>query len=160
MKLANLRFSQFHPADLTSLLSDMISLLDSQASLINVKFHTVFNSDVPLLVCEANQLKQVFINVIKNSIEAMQENGGTIKVMLEYERANETVIIKVIDQGRGIAEEDMIRLGEPFYTSKSSGNGLGLMVSQRIIATHKGTMNITSKLGEGTCVEIRLPAKG
>lgn len=157
--LAKPQVSHYELVDVRGLLNDMVTLLDSQASLNNVKFDTRFAADIPLLLCEPNQLKQVFINIIKNSLEAMQDQGGLIIVELENDPAYEAVVIRFKDQGRGISEKDMARLGEPFFTSKPSGNGLGLMVSQRIIANHKGTMNITSKLGEGTCVEIRLTSQ-
>ncbi|RKP58325.1 PAS domain S-box protein [Cohnella endophytica] len=154
--LAKPQVNRYQPIDIRRLLDDMIALLDSQANLINVKFERLYGNDVPMLVCEENQLKQVFLNVIKNSIEAMEGIGGTITIELDYAPSREAVVIRFIDEGRGISEEDMARLGEPFFTRKATGNGLGLMVSQRIIANHKGTMQITSKQGEGTCVEIRL----
>ncbi|WP_186438242.1 PAS domain S-box protein [Cohnella terricola] len=147
------------PTNLDNLLQDMIALLYSQARLLNVSFVTHFDKDLPLLDCDANQMKQVFINIIKNALEAMQDISGTITIELRHDSEASVVVIRVIDQGRGIAADELPRLGEPFFTSKPSGNGLGLMVSQRIIANHKGVMNISSKLGEGTCVEIRLPLR-
>ncbi len=155
--LAKPQVSHYQPADIQSILNDMIALLESHASLINVRFEARFYPDIPPVVCEANQLKQVFINILKNGMEAMPE-GGTITIELHYAQSDDRVVIRIIDQGRGISEDDMPHLGEPFFSSKQSGNGLGLMVSQRIIANHKGTLNISSKLGEGTCVEIRLLA--
>ncbi|MCD9020913.1 ATP-binding protein [Cohnella silvisoli] len=155
--LAKPQLTHFQLTDIRKLLNDIIALLDLHANSVNICFETRFGPEIPLLVCEANQLKQVFINVLKNSIEAMPE-GGTITIELQYMVSEEIVVVRIIDQGHGISEEDMPRLGEPFFSNKQSGNGLGLMVSQRIIANHKGTMNITSKLGEGTCVEIRLLA--
>jgi signal transduction histidine kinase len=156
--LAKPQVGQFLPIDIRSLLNDMIVLLDSQASLISASFETRFSDNVPKLNGEANQLKQVFINIIKNSLEAMEDDGGTITVELNYDSSDKTVVIRFNDEGRGISNEDLPKLGEPFFTSKASGNGLGLMVSQRIIANHKGSMSFSSTLGEGTCVEIRLPA--
>jgi PAS domain S-box-containing protein len=158
MVLAKPQLTHFQPTDLSSLLHDIIALLDMHATPMNVQFDKRFASDIPLVVCEANQLKQVFINVLKNGIESMP-GGGTITIELFYVPAEGNVIVRMTDQGSGISDEDMPRLGEPFFSNKPSGNGLGLMVSQRIIANHKGTMNIKSKLGEGTCVEIRLMAR-
>jgi len=157
--LAKPQAGKSQPTNLGSLLQDMIALLYSQARLLNVSFVSKFDDDVPQIDCDANQMKQVFINIIKNALEAMQDNGGTITIELRLESEASVVAIRVIDQGRGIAEDELPRLGEPFFTSKPSGNGLGLMVSQRIIASHQGVMNISSKLGEGTCVEIRLPLR-
>jgi len=144
--------------DLAVLLSDMLSLLESQAGLLNVAFETRFGKDVPHVPCDANQIKQVIINVVKNSLEATGEEGGRIVIELGYEEESASAVIRIADNGRGISEEDLARLGEPFFTKKASGNGLGLMVSQRIVANHKGGMKIASKVGEGTVVEIRLPS--
>ncbi|MFC4307243.1 ATP-binding protein [Cohnella boryungensis] len=142
-------------ADMATLLREMIALLESQAVMMNVTFVPRFRQSVPPVKCDANQLKQVMINVIRNGMEAMQEKGGDLELELQLE--GEDVVVRITDQGRGVAEEDLSKLGEPFFTSKPSGNGLGLMVSKRIIASHHGTLSITSKLGEGTCVEIKLP---
>jgi len=156
--LAKPQISEYKLTDMAGLLQDMISLLESQASLVNVAFKPRFALDVPHIVCDENQLKQVFINVIKNSLEAMEDEGGEIGIELERsEGEEEAIVIRVTDQGRGIAAEHLSRLGEPFFTSKSSGNGLGLMVSQRIIANHRGAISFASKPEEGTQVEIRLP---
>ncbi|MFC5472241.1 ATP-binding protein [Cohnella suwonensis] len=157
--LAKPQVNKYEDIDVRHLLNDMISLLDSQASLTNVVFETSFGYDVPTIVGDSNQLKQVFLNIIKNSIEAMDQ-GGAIVIELEGEPSRDSVVLRFIDEGIGISDEDLARLGEPFFTRKASGNGLGLMVSQRIIANHKGTMSVSSKLGEGTCVEIRFPVAG
>lgn len=154
--LAKPQAAQYAQTDMRNLLSDIILLLEPLARLSNVNVETRYSADVPELKCEPNQLKQVFINVLKNGIEAMP-NGGTITIELEFDSEANKVLVRITDQGGGIPEENMPRLGEPFFTSKPNGTGLGLMVSQRIIANHKGTMEIRSEVGRGTCVEIKLP---
>lgn len=67
--------------------------------------------------------------------------------------------VRVIDQGEGIPQDQLSKIGQPFYTTKETGTGLGLMVSQRIILNHKGTMQIESECGKGTTVEITIPLK-
>ncbi|XID94795.1 ATP-binding protein [Paenibacillaceae bacterium WGS1546] len=155
--------SRFRQVDVRELLNDIATLMDPQAGLLNLKIETRCEDGLPSLLGDPNQLKQVFINLLKNSIESMQETSGTIVVEAAAESGTDVfeaaVAIRVIDKGRGISEEDLKRVGEPFFTSKSSGTGLGIMVSQRIIANHRGTMSIRSKVGEGTCVEIRLPIR-
>ncbi|MFB9275010.1 ATP-binding protein [Cohnella cellulosilytica] len=155
--LAKPQLSQFRPTDIAELLRDILSLLESQASLVNVKFNAQLSQDIPPVPCDGNQLKQVFVNVVKNSLEAMEDDGGEIRVELFHDKGEGDVVVRVTDQGRGIAEEHMAKLGEPFFTSKPAGNGLGLMVSQRIIANHRGAIGFSSKPGIGTRVEIRLP---
>jgi len=140
---------------LGDVLNDTIILIDSEAKLNAVKIELQSEGDIPSVNGEANQLKQVFVNILKNGIEAM-DKGGNITIEL-MSGPNHTVILRFIDQGIGISESDLQRLGEPFFTRKTSGTGLGLMVSQTIIANHKGTIVFRSELGKGTCVEITLP---
>ncbi|MDF2648270.1 MAG: hypothetical protein K0Q73_4075 [Paenibacillus sp.] len=153
--LAKPQINKFQPVDVSELLQELLLLLETQANLNNIQIETKLASDIPLLTCEANQLKQVFTNVIKNGMEAMTD-GGTLTVEITM-GPSQNLIISITDQGCGIPQEELNRLGEPFFTTKETGNGLGLMVSQQIIANHKGSMKITSRVGVGTCVEIKLP---
>ncbi|WP_373231154.1 ATP-binding protein [Cohnella sp.] len=155
--LAKPQVTRYQPVNIPGIIKDMIMLLDLQASMSNVNFELQAPEVIPAVVCEANQMKQVFVNVLKNSIEAMPD-GGTVTINLQYNEKKCVVIIQIQDQGVGISEEDLPRIGEPFFSNKQSGNGLGLMVSQRIIANHKGTMEIFSTLGQGTCVRVQLSA--
>jgi len=102
----------------------------------------------------SSRFKQALINIIKNSIEATPE-GGTIRLKT-FSKDNE-VIISVIDNGEGIDAQDIKRLGEPYYSKKSKGTGLGLMVTFRIIEAMDGKIIFTSEKGQGTEVIIRLP---
>lgn len=147
--------SRIMPVQLEDVMKDTIILLDSEAKQRHISLELQAKIYMPSVNGEASQLKQVFVNVLKNSIEAM-ENGGCIKIQLT-DGPNHTVSIRVIDEGCGISEEDLKKLGEPFFTRKEDGTGLGLMVSQTIIANHKGTIRYQSQLGKGTCVEITLP---
>ena len=121
----------------------------------NIQIFVEFESDLPMIVCEENQLKQVFINILKNSIEAMP-NGGIIDVKVKV-KEKDKVSISFIDQGSGIPEDRIPTLGEPLYTTKEKGTGLGLMTSYKIIESHDGELKISSKINEGTIVEVILP---
>lgn len=157
--LSKPQVSRYRTADLKEIVTDLLLFLDSQANMSNVQFETSFpESPVPELICEPNQLKQVFLNILKNAMEAMA-GGGVIRIELLHQ-PGESLTVKVTDEGCGIASEELHRLGEPFFTKKSSGNGLGLMVSQQIISNHKGTLTFRSELGVGTSVEVRLPVSG
>ncbi|MBO1515266.1 ATP-binding protein [Metabacillus sp. BG109] len=92
---------------------------------------------------------------MKNSIEAMP-NGGEITVNLKRTAPNALSII-ILDQGIGIPTEQIQKLGEPFFTTKEEGTGLGLMVCFKIIENHGGTINISSEPNKGTSVEVSLP---
>ncbi|NQX60541.1 PAS domain S-box protein [Paenibacillus qinlingensis] len=154
--LAKPQAVQFQQADIREILLHVSKLLESQASLDNVEIEMHLDSvHEPYIRCDRNQLKQVFINVMKNAMEAMP-GGGTIKIELDSSSPS-FVLIHILDEGFGLSEEELCQVGEPFYTNKENGNGLGLMVTRRIINNHKGTFSIQSKLGEGTCIEIKLP---
>jgi len=154
--LAKPQATKFEIKDVRFVLGDVLSLLDSQAHLCNVIFQTDFTTETCEVACEENQLKQVFINVLKNGIEAMPEGGSILIRVMKPEAAH--IIVAIIDEGIGIPEDMIPKLGDPFFTGKETGTGLGIMVSQRIIQSHHGTMNIRSAVGEGTEVTLTLPA--
>jgi two-component system, sporulation sensor kinase E len=153
--LAKPQAVHFQQKDVRHILNDVISLLDSQAHLCGIEFETNFSEESATVHCEENQLKQVFINIVKNAIESMP-SGGTIT--LEQSQDQESVVIGISDQGGGIPEEMLPKLGEPFFTNKETGTGLGLMISQRIIQAHKGSLEIESQVGIGTKITIKLPS--
>ena len=143
--------------DIKLLIKDVVTLINTQSIMNNVQIFVEFESDLPKIQCEENQLKQVFLNLLKNSIEAMPY-GGNIDLKVS-KKDTELISIEIIDQGVGIPEERIPTLGEPFYTTKEKGTGLGLMTCFKIIETHQGTINIHSKVNEGTTIEIVLPAE-
>ncbi|MDQ0244107.1 two-component system sporulation sensor kinase A [Bacillus fengqiuensis] len=145
----------FKEKEIKSLIKDIVTLINTQAIMKNIQIFVEFESDIPTIVCEENQLKQVFINILKNAIEAMP-NGGMIDVKVKG-KEKDKVSIYFIDQGHGIPEDRLLTLGEPFYTTKEKGTGLGLMTSYKIIENHDGELKISSKVNEGTTVEVILP---
>ena len=143
----------FTRKNLKPILENAISILMPQATMFNVDIVTDLQS-TPEMDCEGNQLKQVFVNLIKNGIEAMP-GGGLLTVKLD--QIDNQVRLQFVDQGEGIAEGVLSKLGEPFYSTKKEGTGLGIVVTKRIIETHKGTIEFVSKLGMGTTVVLKLP---
>lgn len=142
--------------NLVQIVQMVVAFLSSQALLSNVEIVSCIKTEPEALVtCDENQLKQVFINLLKNAVEAMP-GGGVVTVTLLYSGKN-SVMIRFEDQGHGIPEERLAKLGEPFYTTKEKGTGLGLMVSFRIIEDHGGTIRVTSQVGAGTTFEVELP---
>ncbi|WP_165971968.1 PAS domain-containing sensor histidine kinase [Paenibacillus piri] len=155
MTFAKPKEHQFAYGDLTHILSGIVTLLETQAILNNVQIHADFDPDVPQIYCDANQLKQVFINIMKNALEAMPQGG---EVRVELSRSGPAaVLVRIVDHGAGIPAEQLEQIGHPFFTTKSSGTGLGLMISFRIIEAHKGKMQFFSEPGKGTEVSITLP---
>ena len=111
---------------------------------------------LPIVMADKNQLKQVFFNVVKNAVEAM-EPGGHLRVRTRFD--DDCVYLMFGDTGIGIKQEDLLRLFEPYHTTKSNGNGLGLMVVQRIMREHGGQVGVESKEGVGTVVTLQFPRK-
>ncbi|SDE30320.1 two-component system, sporulation sensor kinase E [Paenibacillus sp. UNCCL117] len=145
----------FQNRPLTPILHHVLSLLESQANMTNIEFHAQIPDELPAVHCEENQLKQVFINILKNAMEAMS-SGGRI-VISAVQSSPSALTIQFADDGPGIPADVLNRLGEPFFTTKESGSGLGLMISQKIITEHNGCLKIESEPGEGTVVQITLP---
>jgi two-component system, sporulation sensor kinase E len=153
--LAKPQATKYQQRNIKKIIQDTMDLLTPQAALENVQLMLQMTDELPEMYCEPNQLKQVFINILKNGIEVMPE-GGVITV--SYSQLTEDLIkISFQDQGCGIPEEKLKRLGEPFYTTKDRGTGLGLMVSYKIIEEHNGKIEVESKVGQGTTFHIYLP---
>ncbi|MFC3882398.1 PAS domain S-box protein [Bacillus songklensis] len=145
----------FKQSDAIQLLDNVKALLESQAHLHSVEMSVYVSDDIPAIDCEPNQLKQVFINVIMNAIEA-SSHGGKVSIKVS-KKDEENVLISVEDNGCGIPEDRLKRLGEPFYSYKEKGTGLGLTVCYKIIEAHRGEISFTSQLGTGTTVDIVIP---
>ncbi|WP_419954485.1 ATP-binding protein [Neobacillus niacini] len=146
---------QLHRTNLKELVENTLELLSPQAHLENIQFYTCVEEGEFFITGEKNQLKQVFLNVLKNAIESMPD-GGNIHINLRKGEEGECVL-SVKDEGCGIPEELLPRLGEPFYTLKEKGTGLGLMICNKIIKQHHGSITYQSKTQQGTLVEIKLP---
>lgn len=139
-----------------SIISKVIYLMDSQAHSKNVPLKLLDHNNVPLHVyADENQLKQVLVNLIKNAIEATDNNKP---VEVEVWEEDNFVKLTVKDQGVGIEEEKLTSIGQPFFSTKNDGTGLGLEVCKRIVERHHGQINIQSTVNKGTTVKVTLPA--
>jgi PAS domain S-box-containing protein len=149
------------------LIEDGVTSTSELARRKSVKVETEFPAETHRIIVDADRMKQVLINVIKNAIEASQ-SGDTVSVSVSF--ANEArdvlfdavgvfAIIRVRDNGLGLNEEDKLRVFEPFFTKKSEGTGLGLYVTHSIIERHGGYIYVDSEYGVGTTFSIYLPVK-
>ncbi|MEH7075541.1 ATP-binding protein [Neobacillus drentensis] len=145
----------FEKASIEEIIAYTLSITQQQAERQGVKVETTMAGPLPPLDCDEKQLKQVFINLIKNAIEAMPE-GGKIEIRVKV-LEKQKMVVSIQDEGDGIPKENILNLGEPFYTTKESGTGLGLMVTNQIIKEHFGEFNISSELEKGTRVDVILP---
>ena len=115
-------------------------------------------SDEIYIEGDYDRLKQVLINLIKNSIESIKKDDiGLIKLKINYTFKKVCIILE--DNGIGMNKETLKRIGEPFYTTKKNGTGLGVKLSKEIVELHNGKIIYESKLGKGTMVKIFLPIK-
>ncbi|WP_407653219.1 PAS domain S-box protein [Alicyclobacillus acidoterrestris] len=140
-----------------TLLEQVLTIMGSQALLHNIEIKQEYDSNLPCIYCDDNQMKQVFINILQNAVEAMP-NGGTITAQISLHDP-QSIQFRFIDQGCGIPQERMKHIGEPFYSSKEKGTGLGLMISLKIVQEHGGTLHIDSVVNRGTTVDVILPIK-
>nr|WP_285876932.1 ATP-binding protein [Fictibacillus phosphorivorans] len=154
MVLAKPHAIYFTECSLTEILKKVIYLLEAEANLKSVVIQHEFNEEDITLHGEKNQLTQVFVNLFKNAMEALP-NGGIIRVSTSL--IQDQVKISIEDNGVGMTEEQVKKIGEPFYTTKATGTGLGLMVSYKIIQNHNGNISVKSEVGKGTTFDICLP---
>jgi PAS domain S-box-containing protein len=143
--------------NLDDVMEQVLVLMNAQANLDNVSIIYENLAEKDLYVkSDANQLKQVFINIVKNSVEAIN-NKHHGKVTITITKKEPFACITVGDNGVGMEPEKMKKVGEPFYSTKEKGTGLGLAICKKIVERHKGSMEFKSFIGEGTEVDIYLP---
>ncbi|WP_369901257.1 ATP-binding protein [Bacillus manliponensis] len=140
--------------DIEKIIIYMIQVSQPLAVGKRIKIKAEFEKDIPNVYCDEKQMKQVFLNLLKNAIEAMPNGGG---IVISVATSDDVVNIYITDTGCGIVESRIPKLGEAFYTTKESGTGLGLMVTYKIIEEHGGNIQFVSNVGEGTTVELTLP---
>ncbi len=143
--------------DLNETLQEVIAFLKYEAQKRSIKVIEELDYDLTPLAGNANRLKQVFINLVMNALQAMEE-GGRLALRTAMLNPGE-VQIQVADTGMGISEETMARIFEPFYTTKApgEGTGLGLFITKQIVEALGGRIEVTSKAGKGTTFTIVLP---
>ncbi|MFJ8235477.1 EAL domain-containing protein [Ureibacillus sp. NPDC094379] len=157
LSLAEPHASKMSPTDVNVLLQEVVTLIHKQAVLENIEIIQELDSELSTIDCDEHQIKQVFIHILQNSVEAMS-NGGVIKIQTIWYKPD-NIKFRIIDEGSGISKKRMKSIGEPFYSIKEKGTGLGLMISHKIVKEHRGILNIESILNQGTTVEITLPIK-
>jgi signal transduction histidine kinase len=146
---------KFDKANIEEIITYTLSITQQQAERHKVTIETKISGPLPPIDCDSLQLKQVFINLIKNAIESMPD-GGSIKINVKVS-AGDKMEISILDEGCGIDDGIISNLGDPFFTTKTEGTGLGLMVSNQIIQDHQGKITFNSIVGNGTMVIVTMP---
>ncbi|MCY7789102.1 two-component sensor histidine kinase KinC, partial [Bacillus inaquosorum] len=145
----------FKTHQLNEILKQVTTLLDTNAILSNIVIEKNFEeTDGCIINGDENQLKQVFINIIKNGIEAMPKGGV---VTISTAKTASHAVISVKDEGNGMPQEKLKQIGKPFYSTKEKGTGLGLAICLRILKEHDGELKIESEAGKGSVFQVVLP---
>jgi signal transduction histidine kinase len=145
---------QLQPSDINEVLDEALQFLGAEIQDRDVLLEKRLGHALPLLQLDRDQIKQAFYNICRNAFQAMQ-SGGILHV--ETSQDAENVKIVFADTGGGIAPENITRIFEPYFTTKSNGNGLGLLIVRRIVRAHGGEVILESAPGRGLTVTILLP---
>jgi PAS domain S-box-containing protein len=142
--------------NVVEVIEDVLRFQGKELTDRGLKVEGEFPAATPVIMADRNQLKQVFFNLIKNAMEAMQP-GGNLGIRVRAD--DDSVYIRLADTGAGIRQDDLAKLFSPYHTTKTGGHGLGLMIVQRIMRDHGGHIGLESKEGTGTVVTLQFPQK-
>ena len=152
-------------ADLTATLDESIELVRDRTLEKRVRIEKHFSEETLRGRYDADQLRQVFVNLLANAVDASEEDKtvsifaerATVKTDANADRNTTVARIRIEDEGGGIDAETLAHIFEPFYTTKKRGTGLGLPIVKKIVEQHNGTINVSSEVGKGTGFTIELP---
>jgi len=144
------------PTDINKLIDEVVSFISVERNNMTISIRENLNPVLPMIHTDENSIKQVIINVLENSIEAMPE-GGIIGISSDIDAGNKKIIIEITDTGKGISEDIINMIFDPFFTSKESGAGLGLSISYQIVKAHNGEICFMKNPDKGTKCIIKLP---
>lgn len=156
LQLARPKPPTMQPCSPNELITSFVQIFESQAFLQGVKLVTDLEEDLPPIVIDRDQIKQVLLNLCQNALQAIKTQG-TITLSTHCHREEKEVCLSVRDDGVGISPQYLDKLGTPFFTTRDNGTGLGLSISYTIVDRHKGRTEVYSKPGEGTRFSIYLP---
>jgi len=142
------------PSDMHEVIENVLDSIRGSLSTQRIEVIKKFDSKLPIINVDREQIDRVFLNVIINSIEAMPE-GGTMTISTSIEK--DLFVVKIQDTGEGIREEDIIKIFDPFFSTKSTGVGLGLSITYGIVVSHGGRIGVESIWKRGTVFTISLP---
>ncbi len=144
--------------DVHDIVRYVTSLFSKQIEEKEIELIQKYDPSLPLCLSDEKRLKQIFINLVKNALEAM-DSGGQITIQSEYLEQDSVIRLTVTDTGKGIEQNKLQRIGEPFFTTKEKGTGLGVMMTNKFVESLGGEIHYESELGQGTSVIVTLPIK-
>ncbi len=145
---------QLHPESVNSIVEEAVRFFAPEIEARDIVVEQELRADLPLLELDRDQMKQAFYNVIKNSFEAMKRRG-ILRIRTDLD--DKHVLVSFTDTGGGMSAESLSRVFEPYFTTKPSGSGLGLLIVRRIVREHGGELGVESQEGQGITLTIRLP---
>jgi two-component system, sporulation sensor kinase E len=145
---------QLRPENLNTIVEETVRFFTPEIHDREITVEQQLRSDLPLLQLDRDQMKQAFYNVIKNSVEAIQRHGI---LRIETDLDDTHVVVRFVDSGGGMSPDNLSRVFEPYFTTKPSGTGLGLLIVRRIVREHGGELSIESRQAKGVRLTIRLP---
>ncbi len=148
---------ELRPCKVNNLIEDSLSLLQYDKRVQDITIIRDLQADMPAIATDGNQISQAFVNIVLNAADSMQ-NGGTLTIRSRVQDG--TIVIEFEDTGVGIAQENLSRIFDPFYSTKEKGTGLGLAVSYSIIKELNGSLTVESELNKGSRFVITLPLQG
>ncbi len=156
LRLARLRPPAMHSEDVNHLLVELVEFLGEDLRRRHITARVELDAPDARVLADAAQLRQAFMNIIKNSMESMPNEGGELCVRTH--RQDGRIVVEVKDNGAGIPEHVLTRIFDPFYTTKEGGTGLGLPITQQIVAEHGGELTAESSAGQGTRICVLFPS--
>jgi signal transduction histidine kinase len=133
---------------------EVLHVQEAELSDRQLEVNIEVSDDIPYVLGDRGQIKQVFFNLVKNAMEAM-EPGGRLSILARKD--DDFVYLQFSDTGSGISEEELSKVFQAYYTTKTDGHGLGMMIVQRIMREHGGQINIESRKGVGTAITLQFP---
>lgn len=141
---------------INDIIEKALSILENEFHLHHITVEKDLSGDMPPVLLDVNLMQQVFVNLFINAVESIQKNG-VIRIRSNVNRKGEVVRVEVEDSGSGIPPDDVAKIFEPFFSTKNNGTGLGLAVSYGIVKKHRGNIQVSSRLGEGTLFTVEIP---
>lgn len=158
LSLSKPRETELEEVAFNDMISSMKDTIETSSLMQKVELKLDLDYDERYILCDETQIRQVILNICKNAVEAMDDIlNPVLHIRTGLDECKKEVFINISDNGRGIDNETIKKIGTPFFTTKKTGTGLGLSACYQIIREHKGRIDVTSNLGEGTTFTIAIP---
>jgi two-component system nitrogen regulation sensor histidine kinase GlnL len=166
LALTTPRKLQLSKVNLHQILGDILTLQKNSREKREIAFIQQFDPSIPTILADEEQLTQLFLNLTKNAVEAVGDNGQiriSSRILSDYtltkkgERRQRMVAVEITDDGPGMSREQLDQLFTPFFTTKSRGTGLGLAICHKIVTEHRGMIRVASEQGKGTTFTVMVP---